>query len=100
MSESKIRPTGVALIAAERQRQIEVEGWTPEHDKQHMGEELALAGAAYALLAAGMKTTARWLWPWDEDSWKPKRNRRSNLIRAGALIAAELDRIAERAGPN
>lgn len=26
---------GIELIAAERKRQTEQEGWTPEHDEQH-----------------------------------------------------------------
>ena len=41
--------TGAKLIAAERQRQIEQEGWTPEHDAEHAGEGLALAACSYAV---------------------------------------------------
>lgn len=37
--------SGIDLIAAERQRQIEEEGWTPDHDDQHTNGELALAAA-------------------------------------------------------
>jgi hypothetical protein len=39
--------TGIELIAAERQRQQAVEGWTPEHDRHHSGGELARAATAY-----------------------------------------------------
>ena len=38
-------------VLAERARQIAAEGWTPEHDDEHDGGELARAGAAYALMA-------------------------------------------------
>lgn len=41
--------TGVELIAEERKRQIEAEGWTPQHDAQHKADELAIAAACYAL---------------------------------------------------
>ena len=37
-------------VAAERKRQIEVEGWTAEHDDYHPPGELAQAGACYALV--------------------------------------------------
>lgn len=79
---------GMALIRAERQRQIEVEGWTPEHDREHGRDLLTRAANAY-----------RWgdyhYWPWNRDGWKPK-DHLSNLIRAGALYmaaneAADLD---------
>ncbi|MCM0757438.1 hypothetical protein M7775_02505, partial [Sporomusa sphaeroides DSM 2875] len=43
------QPSGIELIAAERQRQISQEGWTPEHDDQHANGELALAAACYAI---------------------------------------------------
>lgn len=79
---------GVREIAAERQRQIEAEGWTPEHDDAHLDHSLARAAACYAL---GSKLN----WPasWDDRWWKPSENRRRNLVKAGALIAAEIDRL-------
>jgi len=91
---------GVAAIAAERQRQIEVEGWTPEHDDQHDDDQFIHAAACYAAAASKARDkaplifedTIRSMWPWDWKWWKPKDHRR-NLVRAGALIAAEIDRL-------
>lgn len=40
---------GIELIAAERKRQVESEGWTPEHDDQHDSDEMAMAAAVYAM---------------------------------------------------
>jgi hypothetical protein len=101
-------------VIAERKRQIEVEGWTPEHDDAHKDGSLALAAACYAMFAsvsdaareatemsAGLTVSgnampgwAAWLqiWPWDRKWWKPK-DRRSDLVRAGALIFAEIERL-------
>lgn len=81
-------------IAAERQRQITEEGWTPEHDDKHVGGLMAAAAGCYALFAdaypnAGQPPPE---WPWDKKSWKPKAWRR-DLIRSGALIVAEVERI-------
>ena len=86
---------GIELIAEERQRQIEVEGWTAEHDKQHDFSQLAFAAAAYALpdycKTKDFKRTH--LWPWDSRAWKPSDDRVKELTKAGALIAAEIDRL-------
>ena len=80
-------------IIAERRRQIEIEGWDNDHDDRHERGELARAGAAYAVSAAGPKTFAfKSIWPWDEEWWKPRDFRR-DLVRAGALIIAELDKF-------
>ena len=90
--------TGAELIAAERQRQMEVEGWTPEHDDEHTLSELSRAAQAYALVASKQainpesSTGMPMQWPWHEDWWKPK-DPISNLVKAGALIAAEIDRL-------
>ena len=91
---------GVAAIAFERRRQITAEGWTPEHDDAHRNGELAKAAGCYAWIA-GQSDELRSVfrsppptWPdgWGAEWWKIK-DRRSDLVRAGALIAAEIDRI-------
>lgn len=38
-------------VLAERRRQIEAEGWTPEHDDEHSNGELSDAAGCYALVA-------------------------------------------------
>lgn len=78
-------------IAAERQRQMEVEGWTPAHDDEHSAGEMAHAGAAYAIGPAFDEIISK-VWPWDWTWWKPADKRR-NLVKAGALIVAEIERI-------
>ena len=89
----------VAEVAAERERQVSVEGWSQDHDDAHADYELALAAAAYALEAASWRPppgdeaiiTER-IWPWDASWWKPKDPRR-DLVRAAALIVAEIERL-------
>jgi len=85
----------LAEVAAERRRQIEVEGWTPKHDDAHDASEMALAAAAYILFGKGShnpQATAPSMWPWAQSWWKPK-DRRRDLIRALALLTAEVERI-------
>lgn len=77
-------------VAAERRRQIEREGWTPAHDDKHEFEELAFAAACYCTADEGDAPPA--VWPWDTSWWKPK-DRRSNLVRAAALLLAEIERL-------
>jgi hypothetical protein len=85
---------GAALIAAERQRQIEQEGWTPEHDEHHRHGELAEAAVCYAYASLGQwHRSIPNLWPWDASWWKPSADPCRNLAKAGALIAAEIDRL-------
>lgn len=84
-------------IAAERERVISEEGRDAACDDTYTGGELALAAAAYALGSfPAAKRTAKRLWPWSRDWWKPTSHRR-NLVKAGALIVAELERL-ERIG--
>lgn len=77
-------------VLAERRRQIDAEGWTPEHDDQHNPNELAEAGACYAMAFENHPMPMDW--PWEVNWWKPK-DRRSNLVKAGALILAEIERL-------
>ncbi|HZV21141.1 MAG TPA: hypothetical protein VE986_06305, partial [Hyphomicrobiales bacterium] len=89
-------------VLAERQRQIDVEGWSREHDDEcHVWGELAQAAAAYALNALGgplAKYLAEKAWPFEPLSFKPK-NPRADLVRAAAMIIAQIevfDRLAEK----
>jgi hypothetical protein len=84
--------TAIDDIAAERRRQIEKEGWTPEHDDAHDNDQMAQAAAAYALATFAPWEAKRRIWPWDLKWWKP-RGHRENLVRAGALIVAEIERL-------
>jgi hypothetical protein len=99
-----IRATVLGDIAAERRRQIEVEGWTPAHDDEHAPGVLAQAAACYAIRACKPKNDLRYGqgssppgWPWDAKWWKPTTDRR-DLIKAAALIVAEIERL-DRANP-
>lgn len=88
-------------VAAERLRQVEAEGYTERHDDGHPGE-LAQAAGCYARHAGlhikdGSTDTTFGLpslsgWPWEMGAWKPKDARR-DLIRAAALIVAEIERL-------
>ena len=84
---------GAALISAERSRQMKEEGWSSSHDDQWRNGELATVAVCYVL----NDTFGVW-WPtsWDKKWWKPKDKIR-NLVRAGALIAAEIDRLQKLA---
>lgn len=108
-----------ADVLAERRRQVEVEGWTPEHDDDHRHGELARAAACYARpddvsytdnfgrvldddgearplspreLQRKWSYVSALRWPWSKRWWKPGARRR-NLVKAGALIIAEIERI-------
>jgi hypothetical protein len=80
-------------VLAERERQKTAEGWTPEHDDKHGTGELGMADGCYALFAnSPASPLPRTGWPWDYGWWKPA-GRRRNLVKAGALILAEIERI-------
>lgn len=97
--------TGIEMIAAERERQIAQERWTPEHDDKHVLGEMATAAACYAepmrTRPCAFHSRAGWMplrWPWSFSWWKPTPNdRMRELVKAGALIAAEIDRIQREA---
>lgn len=104
--------TAIEDIAAERQRQIEAEGWTSEHDDTHSKGEMARAAGIYALIAGAGATDYRnardgyslndylravvdHYWPWDR-RWFKATTRRRDLVKAGALIVAEIERLDRR----
>lgn len=83
-------------VLAERRRQVEAEGWTPEHDDLYCAAELPRAAAAYILSGANDEAPA--IWPFLAKWWKP-RDARANYMRAGALILAEIERLDRAAAP-
>lgn len=84
-----------ADVLAERRRQIEAEGYDQAHDDEHAHGELADAAACYALqhgcLPSGMDITGD-AWPFEAGSFRPG-DRRRDLVKAGALILAEIERL-------
>lgn len=88
--------TGIELIAEERQRQIEVEGFSVENDRKYICGELTDAAICYAMRRywkMRLNTSTEMLWPLDM-KYKPSENNRiRDLVKAGALIAAEIDRL-------
>jgi hypothetical protein len=89
--------TGIELIAEERERQVSKEGWTALHDTQHNDGQLARAAACYAWHTrdqCSMIAGIPYQWPWEQEWWKPTPDDRlRELVKAGALIAAEIDRL-------
>ncbi|EHU3752984.1 hypothetical protein KY565_002608 [Salmonella enterica] len=95
-----------ADVLAERHRQITAEGWTLAHDdEQNQHGDLAIAASCYARHAY----SRGWIydpespeeyqdeeipddWPWDDTWWKPTDPRR-DLVKAAALLLAELERV-------
>jgi len=94
-------PSPLELIQAERERQLK-KGYNPTYDQKHVRGELAHAAACFAagtssladieLAALGQQED---LWPhhhWHADELI-KHSRKEQLIIAGALILAELERM-------
>jgi hypothetical protein len=93
--------TGIEIITEERQRHFNVEGWTPEHDDTHVDGELADAAVCYAMTEESKNTINNWgdddilyFWPFELEWYKPTPDDRiKELAKAGALVAAEIDRL-------
>lgn len=110
-------PTGAERISAERDRQILSENFDAAHDDQYARGELLKAADHYVIYAerqisryddlpidTGMPGSVPWSdggsyygWPWPDDWWRPSDDPIRNLEKAGALIAAEIDRLQRAA---
>jgi hypothetical protein len=98
--------TAIELIAQERARQLTAEGYTYAHDDAHTHGHLAAAAVCY-IDAALCRITYNYKqdqdeeiayvmmqrWPWKEEEFKPHADPIRNLVKAGALIAAEIERL-------
>jgi hypothetical protein len=89
--------SGIELITAERKRQIEIEQWSNEHDDLHSDGELRTAAECYLLELRARSDKPRNnpppAWPWFKVWWKPTEDPIRQLVKSGALIAAEIDRL-------
>ena len=105
--------SGADLIAEERQRQIEEEGWSQSHDAAYVDGELCWAAVCYASpsylyreqhVLRSIRFVDPWPWDpkWDKRGERPigpspsgeaRKHRIRELTKAGALIAAEIDRL-------
>lgn len=105
--------TGIELIAEERQRQIDVEGYTEQHDSNHKASEFVYAAIAYTeaakvgincmeigntneneIMRRKVEMGRDYPFGWD---FKPSTDIR-DLVKAGALIAAAIDRLQTQKG--
>lgn len=105
----RVMTAALSDVIAERARQVEAEGWTPEHDDEHVNDEIAALACFYAMPPGSRE----WSCPDDygdtlgeailPDWWHAKTgDRRRELVKAGALVLAEIERIdrAEAAKTN
>ena len=82
---------GAILIERERMRQLNEEGFTPDHDKQWGNGQLTKAAICYLYTAMQIMFPV-WMWPFGANWYKPGSGYEKTLVKAGALIAAEIDR--------
>ncbi|SDF68990.1 hypothetical protein SAMN05216571_101226 [Onishia taeanensis] len=89
-------------VYKERMRQLSTEGFSRERDDGYRDGDIAIAACCYAEMAACQSLDRKFAeasygpghehWPWDKNWWKPSDPRR-NLVKAGALILAEIERL-------
>lgn len=84
-------------VDAERHRQAFEEGYSEQHDDEHVNGELALAAMAYACpehVYQWLQANDIRLWPFEGE---PKfKDRRRDLERAAAFLIAEIERLDRR----
>ena len=108
--------TGIELITKERYRQIEIKGYDDDHDELESGYQLAGAAAMFIANAINLDFqdhthydekgncarfqirelhTIKWSeqWPWDDRDGRLTSDIITSLVKAGALIVAEIDRL-------
>lgn len=101
MKESVVKLSGVEKIAAERARQVSFHGYTPDHDDTHANGELSSAAIAYLEEAFQMiyagddvpDSDPPFSWPFEDSSWNPSVGPIRNLVKAGALIVAQIEML-------
>lgn len=93
------------LILAERQRQIDVEGFDAIHDEKHGSHKLHNGAMAYINAAHGHTGIATEYWPFEAEMFKPyfprthagtpAVDRKKCLIKAGAMQLAAIAQMTK-----
>ena len=95
----------IELIKSERDRQVSVKKFSIFADDRYRSGELIDAALSYSTAAAkqarghdqpvlkGMAASGEVPWPWQDHWWKPSNDPIRNLVKAAALIAAEIERL-------
>jgi hypothetical protein len=113
------RSAAMLDVARERSRQVDKEGWSADHDDEHAEGELAQAAAVYAwphkIEVDGKLVYSPDIWPWWDNTdisggrgetpvwqavkaWFKPTDRRRDLVKAAALIVAEIERLDRAKG--
>ena len=87
-------------VLDERARQVNEEGFTAEHDDRHQRGELAFAAIAYLMALVNPNAAQSW-WPsWSISyEWFKPGSMRRMLVKAAALIIAEIERRDRASAP-
>lgn len=98
---NKLATAAISMIRDERRKQLE--RYSLEHDQEsNDNEQLVFAATSYLVPIYGntpyLSSKPPLNWPWGEDEWKPEGNRIRNLVKAAALIVAEIDRLSLSGG--
>lgn len=85
--------TALEMIAEKHRTNREHKGYTEHHDDQHVAGELADGAIAFIMqdLEGTSKNAKDW-WPFEEETFEPSDDPIRNLVKAGALIVAEIER--------
>jgi hypothetical protein len=88
-----MRPPVIVEIARERERQISGEGYNYGHDDAHHTGDIARLACMYANPTRDLVYAAMEKYWGDVSDWLKHKTRRRDLIRAAALIVAEIERL-------
>lgn len=89
--------TELELIELERANQRSL-GYAAAHDDEHIHGEIAVAAMCYTHEAVLWNNghnlgDCEDHWPFEDEAWRPSEDPVRNLVKAGALIVAEIERL-------
>ena len=89
-----MKTTAIDLVKKEREKQISKHGYTIVHDRQHPKKAVLYGALAYLNSVIYSPNIGIEDWPFEEESFKPEGDV-NNLVKAAAMIIAEIDKRLE-----